>query len=37
MGFVRQLSKAHRAKVKAIREKSGVGAAIAAAKKIAAR
>lgn len=37
MGFVRQLSKADRMKVKAIREKSGVRAAIASAKKIAAK
>lgn len=36
MAAVRRLSKAGRAKIKAIREKSGVRAAIAAAKKIAA-
>jgi hypothetical protein len=35
MAAVRQLSKADRAKVKAIREKSGVRAAIAAAKRMA--
>jgi len=35
MGAIRRLSKANRAKVQAIREKSGVRAAIAAAKKMA--
>jgi hypothetical protein len=35
MAAVRQLPKAARAKIKAIREKSGVRAAIAAAKRIA--
>lgn len=37
IGAVRTLSKADRAKVRAIREKNGVGAAIAAAKRLAAR
>src|ERR1022692_3896267 len=35
LGSIRQLSKAMRKKIKAIREKSGVDAAIAAAKKMA--
>jgi hypothetical protein len=35
LGAIRQLSKANRAKAKAIREKSGVRAAIAAAKRMA--
>jgi hypothetical protein len=35
LGFVRPLSKANRAKVKAIREKSGIKAAIAAARRMA--
>ena len=35
LGTVRPLSKAHRAKVKAIREKKGVRAAIAAARRLA--
>ncbi len=35
MAAVRQLAKADRAKIKAIREKSGVRAAIAAAKRMA--
>jgi hypothetical protein len=35
LGAVRRLSKANRAKVKAIREKSGVRAAVAAARKLA--
>lgn len=37
LGAIRPLSKANRAKVKAIREKAGVRAAIATAKRIAAR
>jgi hypothetical protein len=37
LGAVRRLSKVNRAKVKAIREKKGVGSAIAAAKRIAAK
>jgi hypothetical protein len=36
MAAVRRLSKANRAKVKAIREKAGVGAAVKAAKRLAA-
>ena len=37
LGSVRPLSKANRAKVKAIRQKSGVQAAIAHAKKLSAK
>jgi hypothetical protein len=35
LGHVRKLSKANKAKIKAIREKSGVRAAIAAARRMA--